>query len=151
MTDFLMSFPELNLSVKVEPLAKNQKLYDWFLENLPLKGVQSHAVVSGKIIYIMNLRMKKPSPVRYRDLAVEDLSEAKDGRIFIFITAGKVGSISVKYGEVSENMSYPVMGQVKREDLKKLEEIGEAVWKSIYSTKEVITVEFLRGKKGRSS
>jgi hypothetical protein len=151
MTDFIMSFPELRLSVKVEPLAKNRKLYDWFLENLPLKGVQSHAVVSGKIIYIMNLRMKKPSPVRYRDLAVEDLSEAKDGRIFIFITAGKVGSVSVKYGEVSENMSYPVLGQVKGKDLKKLEEIGEAVWKSLYSTKEVITAEFLRGKKGRSS
>jgi hypothetical protein len=144
MTDFLMAFPELNLSVKVEPLANNQDLYHWFLENLPLKGVQSHAVVSGKLIYIMNLRMKKPSPVRYRDLAVEDLSEAKDGRIFIFITAGKVGSISVKYGEVSENMNYPVLAQVRQEDLKNLAKIGEAVWKSIYSTKQVITVEFLK-------
>ena len=144
MADFLMSFPELNLSVKVEPLANNQNLYDWFLENLPLKGIQSHAVVSGKIIYIMNLRMKKACPVRYRDLAVEDLSEAKDGRIFIFITAGKVGSISVKYGEVSENMSYPVLAQVRQEDLKNLAKIGEAVWKSIYSTKQVITVEFLK-------
>lgn len=142
MTGFLMSFPEINLSVQVKPLSKNQKLYDWFLENLPLKGVQSHAVVSGKIIYIMNLRMKKPSPVRYRDLAVEDLSEAKDGRIFIFITAGKVGSVSVKYGEVSENMSYPVLAQVRPEDLKNLAKIGEAVWKSLYSTKQVITVEF---------
>src|SRR4030042_2261959 len=91
MADFLMSFPELNLSVKVEPLANNQNLYDWFLENLPLKGIQSHAVVSGKIIYIMNLRMKKACPVRYRHLAVEDLSEGKDGRIFIFITAGRGG------------------------------------------------------------
>src|SRR5512135_348370 len=141
MANFIMSFPELSLSVEVEPINKNKKLYDWFLENLPLKGVQSHAVVSGKIIYIMNLRMKKPSPVRYRDLAFEDLSEAKDGRIFIFITAGKVGSVSVKYGEVSENMSYPVMAQVRQKDLNTLEKIGEAVWRSIYSTKEVITVE----------
>ena len=148
MANFIMSFPELSLSVEVEPINKNKKLYDWFLENLPLKGVQSHAVVSGKIIYIMNLRMKKPSPVRYRDLAFEDLSKANDGRIFIFITAGKVGSISVKYGEVSENMSYPVMAQVKQKDLKTLEKIGEAVWKSIYSTKEVITVEFLKEEKG---
>lgn len=144
MTHFIMFFPELNLSVSVEPLPVNRKLYDWFYENLPLRGIQSHAVVSGKIIYIMNLRMKKPSPVRYRDLAVEDLSEAQNGRIFIFITAGKVGSISVKYGEVSENMSYPVMGQVRQEDLKNLAKIGEAVWESIYSTKEVITVEFLK-------
>jgi len=144
MAHFVMSFPELNLSVKAEPLSVNRDLFNWFVENLPLKGIQSHAVVSGKIIYIMNLRMKKPSPVRYRDLGVEDLAEAKDGRIFIFITAGKVGSISVKYGEVSENMSYPVMAQVKQEDLKNLEKIGEAVWKSIYSTKEVITVEFLK-------
>ncbi len=146
MANLIMSFPELSLSVEVEPITKNKKLYDWFLENLPLKGVQSHAVVSGKIIYIMNLRMKKASPVRYRDLAFEDLSEAKDGRIFIFITAGKVGSISVKYGEVSENMSYPVMGKVKQKDLKTLEKIGEAVWRSIYSTKEVITVEFSKEK-----
>jgi hypothetical protein len=122
----------------------NRALFDWFLGNLPLKGIQSHAVVSGNLIYIMNLRMKKASPVRYRDLAVEDLSEAKDGRIFIFITAGKVGSVSVKYGEVSENMSYPVLAQVRQEDLKNLAKIGAAVWKSIYSTKQVITVEFLK-------
>jgi hypothetical protein len=75
---------------------------------------------------------------------MEDLAEAKDGRIFIFITAGKVGSVSVKYGEVSENMSYPVLAQVRQEDLKDLEKIGTAVWKSIYSTKQVITVEFLK-------
>jgi len=79
-------------------------------------------------------------------LAVEDLSEAKEGRIFIFITAGKVGSISVKYGEVSENMSYPVIGQVMEKDLKNLEKIGEAVWRSLYYTKEIITVEFLKGE-----
>lgn len=92
----------------------------------------------------MNLRMKKASPVRYRDLAIEDLSESADGRIFTFITAGKVGAVSVKYGEVSENMNYPVLAQVRQEDLKNLAKIGEAVWESIYSTKEVITVEFLK-------
>ncbi len=145
MANLIMSFPELKLSVEAEALTVNRPLFDWFLENLPLRGVQSHAVVSGKIIYIMNLRMKNPSPVRYHDLSMEDLSEAKEGRIFTFITAGKVGSVSVKYGEVSENMSYPVLGQVKERDLKKLGEIGKAVWKSIYSTKEVITGEFLRG------
>jgi hypothetical protein len=144
MANLIMSFPELNLSVGAEPLSVNRALFDWFLGNLPLKGIQSHAVVSGNLIYIMNLRMKKASPVRYRDLAVEDLSEAKDGRIFIFITAGKVGSVSVKYGEVSENMSYPVLAQVRQEDLKNLAKIGAAVWKSIYSTKQVITVEFLK-------
>jgi hypothetical protein len=144
MANLIMSFPELKLSVEAEPLSVNRALFDWFLGNLPLKGVQSHAVVSGKIIYIMNLRMKKPSPIRYRDLSMEDLAEAKDGRIFIFITAGKVGSVSVKYGEVSENMSYPVLAQVRQEDLKDLEKIGTAVWKSIYSTKQVITVEFLK-------
>jgi hypothetical protein len=144
MENLIMSFPELNLSVGAEPLSVNRALFDWFLGNLPLKGIQSHAVVSGNLIYIMNLRMKKASPVRYRDLAVEDLSEAKDGRIFIFITAGKVGSVSVKYGEVSENMSYPVLAQVRQEDLKNLAKIGAAVWKSIYSTKQVITVEFLK-------
>jgi hypothetical protein len=144
MANLIMSFPELNLSVGAEPLSVNRALFEWFLESLPLKGIQSHAVVSGKIIYIMNLRMKKACPVRYRDLAVEDLSEGKDGRIFIFITAGKVGSVSVKYGEVSENMSYPVLAQVRQEDLKNLARIGEAVWKSIYSTKQVITVEFLK-------
>src|SRR4030042_5633807 len=144
MKYFTMNFPELGLSVKVDPLPVNKDLFDWFLENLPLKGVQSHAAVSGKLIYIMNLRMKKGRSFRYQDLAVEDLSEAKEGRIFIFITAGKVGSVSVKYGEVSENMNYPVLAQVRQEDLKNLAKIGEAVWKSIYSNKQVITVEFLK-------
>src|SRR4030042_3481745 len=99
MANLIMSFPELNLSVGAEPLAVNRALFDWFLGNLPLKGIQSHAVVSGNLIYIMNLRMKKASPVRYRDLAVEDLSEARDGRIFIFITAGRGGSLFFSDGE----------------------------------------------------
>ena len=135
-----MEWPEIGVKVESEPLSFNQDFYEYFLDNCPLKGVQSHAVVSGKLLYIMNLKLSKFSSQRYMELKMEDLAEAPLGRVFIFITSGKVGSVMVKYGDISEPMSYPTIAQVREADIEKLKIAGRAEWESIYRNKEIISV-----------
>ena len=45
-----MEWPEIGIRVEAEPLDFNQDFYNYFLDNLPVKGIQSHAVVSGRSI-----------------------------------------------------------------------------------------------------
>jgi len=138
----VMEWPQLDIKVESEPLPFNKQVYDWFLDNCPLSGIQSHAVVSGKLIYIMNLKMPKFPLFKYTDLKMEDLSEEDVGRVSIFITAGGVGSLMVKYADITENMSYPTIAQVVERDFGKLREAGEAIWNAIYKTKDIITVNY---------
>jgi hypothetical protein len=135
-----MEWPEVGIKVESEPLSFNQDFYEYFLDNCPLKGIQSHAVVSGKLLYIMNLKLSKFPSRRYMELKMEDLSQAPLGRVFIFITSGKVGSVMVKYGDITEPMNYPTIAQVRKADLEKLKTAGRAEWESIYRNKEIISV-----------
>jgi len=135
-----MEWPELGIKVEAEPLSFNQDFYEYFLDNCPLKGIQSHAVVSGKLLYIMNLKLSKFPAQRYMELEMEDLAEEAVGRVSVFVTFGKVGSLMVKYGEISEPMKYPTIAQVKEADIEKLIEAGKAEWESIYRTKQIISV-----------
>jgi hypothetical protein len=137
-----MEWPEIGIRVEAGPLEFNQDYYQYFLDNLPVKGIQSHAVVSGRLLYIMNLKLSKFPPRRYMELKAEDLSLEPVGRISIFITSGRVGSIMVKYGEITEPMSYPTIAQVKADDIPKLIKAGEAEWNSIYHSKEIISVVY---------
>ena len=138
----VMEWPELDIRVECEPLAFNRECYDFLLDNLPIKGIQGHAVVTGELMYIMNLKLSTYPTFKYNDLKVEDLSMEDVGRVSIFITAGRVGSISVKYGECTENMSYPTIAQVVARDIEKLKEAGAAIWNAIYKTKDIIIVNF---------
>jgi len=135
-----MEWPEIGIKVEAEPLPYNQEFYEYFLDNLPVKGIQSHGVISGKILYVLNLRLQKYPPRRWLEFKMEDLVEEPLGRVSIFLTAGKVGSIMVKYGEITEPMSYPTIAQVKEADIGRLIQAGEAEWQALYRTKEVISV-----------
>ena len=139
---FFMEWPALGIKVECGPIEINRHAYDWFLENLPLSGLQGHAAVSGWLMYIMNLKLSKYPEFRYEDLEIEDLSKEVFGRVNIFITAGRVGSIMVKYGEITEDMCYPTIAQVLPGDIEKLKEAGYAVWNAMYKTKDIITVNF---------
>ena len=135
-----VEWPEIGIKVEAEPLPYNQEFFEYFLDNLPVKGIQSHGVISGKILYVLNLRLKKYPPRRWLEFKMEDLVEEPVGRVSIFLTAGKVGSIMVKYGEITEPMSYPTIAQVKEADIGRLIQAGEAEWEALYRTKEVISV-----------
>ena len=103
-------------------------------------------MVSGRLLYVMNLKMKTEPPVKYHEMYMEDLSEEPIGRVSTFATAGRIGSVMIKYGEITEPMKYPVIAQVVPEDIEKLQEVGRAVWNSIYLTKEVIRVTYEAGE-----
>lgn len=134
-----MTWPELEKSVAIEPISANGVVFDWMAEQLPIEVVQSHAVVSGELMYALNLPLKNVPDFDYRDLTGDDLSEAPIGRAWVFATFGRVGSLMVKYGDdLTEPMSYPSFGQVREADLDELRHVGAAVWDAIYNTKRIV-------------
>jgi len=137
-----MEWPELGLAVRANALDYNKEYFNYFLDNCPLNGVQSHAVVSGKLMYIMNLKLQRFPKERYMDLRKEDLAEMAVGRVGIFVTFGRVGSVMVKYNEITEPMSYPTIAQVRDQDLGTLAKAGAAVWDAMYRTKQIINVVY---------
>lgn len=135
-----IEWPELGVKVQAEPLEFNKQVYEWLLDNCPLKAVQSHAVVTGKLMYILNLLLKKPPALKYEEMVAENLIDMPVGRVGCGgLASGLVGSISIKYGELTENLSYPNIAQIRDEDIEKVKWVGERVWQSIYKTKEIIT------------
>lgn len=137
---FTCSWPELEITVRLEPLSGNRNLFDWFVDNLPTSAVQSHAVVSGQLTYVLNLPLKNPSTIAYEDLAKHDLMDSDLGYAWAFATFGNVGSLMLKYGEITEPMSYPAFARVVEEDLPLLKRAGEDIWDAIYNTKRIIRV-----------
>jgi hypothetical protein len=137
---FTCSWPELGIKLHLEPLSENRALFDWFVDNLPTSAVQSHAVVSGKLTYVLNLPFKNPQLLEYESLAKHDLMDSDEGYAWAFATFGNVGSLMLKYGDISEPMSYPAFAKVREEDLPLLRLAGEQIWDAIYNTKRIITV-----------
>ncbi|MCZ7665620.1 MAG: hypothetical protein M5U22_23010 [Thermoleophilia bacterium] len=137
---FTCSWPELDITVRLEPLGDNKELFDWFVGNLPTSAVQSHAVVSGELTYVLNLPLKNPLTLQYEDFVKHDLMESDVGYAWTFATFGNVGSLMLKYGHMTEPMAYPGFARVVEEDLPLLRQAGEEIWDAIYNTKRIITV-----------
>lgn len=135
-------WPELKKEVLVEPLKANQMLFDWFLENTPVKAIQGHAVVSGKHLYCLSVPFKKHMPANHPKWETVRRDEAPIGTVGIFVGKGYTGSILIKYGKLTEIAYYPgVLGHVAEQDLETLKEVGKSVWDAIYNTKQIITFE----------
>jgi hypothetical protein len=139
-----MRWPELSKEVRVGAIDHNEKLFDWFLENLPTNCLQTHTVVAGFSLFMLNLPMKKVFPWRQEDIPVQDIVEMPKGRFTFFMTTGKVANLSCKWGDVTEPMSYITWAEVIDEDKPILEEVGKQIWSIVMgSTKEVVHVEFV--------
>jgi len=135
-------WPALNKEVVVKPLTVNVDLFSWFLKNTPCKSIQGHAVVSGDLIYTKTIQIQQPATLRYHELEFMLLNEAPIGMVFINVSRKRSGTIMIKYGDITENMPYPVIGQVRREDLGVIQEVGSNIWDAFYNTKEIITCQF---------
>ena len=136
-------WPELDKEVLVEPVEVNKELFDWFVENTPCKSIQGHAVVSGDLTYTKTIPVHKPMKFMYSALEAMLLTEAPVGTIFINVSRGKVGTIMMKYSsDITEDMPYPVIGRVRKEDLGIAKEVGDMVWDAIYNTKRILTCQF---------
>ena len=138
----VIEWPELIIKVECEPLKFNREYYEWFLDNLPLKGIQSHAVASGRLLFDMTLQLSIRPPFAYRDLKMEVLSEEDIGRVNTMFAASQACCIMVKYGIMTENFSRATIAQVVESDIEKLKEVGVATWNAVYKTKDIITVNY---------
>lgn len=144
---FIMRWPELGKQVRVGPIEHNLKLFMWFLENLPTSCLQTHTVVAGFSLFMLNLPMKKTFPWRQEELPIEDIVKMPKGRFTFFMTTGKVANLSCKWGEVTEPMSYLTWAEVIAEDKPILFEVGKRLWDIVMgSSKEIVHVEFLNAE-----
>jgi hypothetical protein len=57
---------------------------------------------------------------------------------------GTSAGFVIKYGRITEDMSYPTFAQVVEEDLPVLKEVGAAQWETMLITKKIIIAEFCR-------
>jgi len=141
---FVMRWPELDKQVRVKPIEQNREVFDWFVENLPIKALQGHTVVSGYGLFSQNLGFKKVFAWREKDLAKDDLSKMPDGRLAFFMTTGKVGNLIVKWGEMTEPLSYVTWAEVVEEDKTTLAEVGKKMWSIFIGIeKPIVHVEFV--------
>jgi len=144
---FIMRWPSLGTQVRCEKIGHNQHIFDWWVEQLPIKSVQSHTMVSGWCLSVVTARIKTPWTWEPGNEVREDLSLSPDGRMKIQSQpAGGVTTFLVKYGDRTEDIHDMTFANVLEEDLPALREAGAVQWKSSVYSKEVIVVEFLKAE-----
>lgn len=115
---------------------ENPELCNDLIQALPFTVIQDHAVVSGQSMYAWT-PLISTAPVHVK----ERQCDAPIGRIRFSQGTGQ--KIIVQYGEVTEDIATPVLGEVLPQFAAQLEEVGRRVWESTFDTKEPIwlTVE----------
>ncbi|MED6115461.1 hypothetical protein PIB30_090885 [Stylosanthes scabra] len=127
-----MTWQPLGISVVATLATKeNPELCNDVLRELPFTIIQDHAVVSGESMYAW-APVISTAPVHVK----ERQCDAPVGRIRYSQATGN--KIIVQYGEVTEDIETPVLGEIMPEYEDKLREVGRAVWKSTFQTKEII-------------
>lgn len=137
-----VSWPVLGASVRIAPTEKNPDVWTWFAGCLPMTAVQLHTLVAGELLYWLNVPFLNSATFSELDAQKDNLGTEPLGRVTLFLTAGKAGGMCIKYGEVTEDMSYPTLGQVVDEDIPTLAVVGPKVWDNLIGPKTVILTEF---------
>ena len=145
---FIMKWPELGISIECEPLPYNRGIYDWWINHMPIKAVQSHAAVTGDCMYTLNVRLPETAPVFKREeLKIEIMTDVPEGYGELSynqwggLSGGRVGAVAVFYGPIYEAMEICCAFKVIDKDMEKLKQAGDAIWNFVYKTKQLITVE----------
>lgn len=134
-----LTWQPLGISViAVFATKENPELCEDVLKQLPFTVVQDHAVVSGESMYAW-APVVSTSPVHVK----ERQCDAPIGRIRY--SQGTGNKVIVQYGEVTEDIATPVLGEILPEYREQLAEVGRAVLKSTFETKEpiLLTVELV--------
>jgi hypothetical protein len=143
---FIMRWPSLGKQVRCNKIDGNQHIFDWFEDQLPLKAVQVHTMVSGWNLYNVAVPLKKRMTWKPGSEVMEDPTKGPDGRISLNSPTGLVAEMGIRHGVGTENIDVVNIAQVRPEDLPILREVGAAQWKAVIQTKEVIVVEFVKAK-----
>ncbi|KAL3512627.1 hypothetical protein ACH5RR_025344 [Cinchona calisaya] len=131
-TEIMLTWEPLGISVNAF-LATNEnpELCDDIIRVLPFRVLQDHAVVSGESMYAW-VPVVSTAPVRVK----ERQCDAPKGRIrFSQITGNK---LVIQYGEVTEDIETPVLGEIVPEHRDRLDEVGRRVLQSTFDTKDLI-------------
>jgi len=131
-TQVRLSWQPLGISVMaVFATGENGALCDDLFAAMPFAVVQDHAVVSGQSIYAW-APVVSTAPVNIK----ERQCDAPVGRIRY--SQGTGNKIVIQYGDVTEDIETPVLGEILPQYHPQLEEVGRAVLKSTFETKELI-------------
>jgi hypothetical protein len=142
---FIMRWPSLGKQVRCDKDKElNPHIFDWWMQQLPLKAVQCHTMVSGWCLYAVSVTVKTQMPWLPGSEAVEDLSLMPVGRVCTFSPVGESMEVCTKYDAATEYMDLISFAQVRAEDFAILREVGAKIWDSVISTKEIILVEYVK-------
>lgn len=134
-----LNWPELGIRVKCRPLESSKRAFESISGSLPVSVVQSHAMVSGSLIYMLNVPLQEPV-VYDRPLLRESLADGPVGRVWT-TSVNRIGQFQVKYGPVTEDIAYPPLAQIVDEDIALISVVGRAVLESIVRSKAILRVE----------
>ncbi|KRR11398.1 hypothetical protein [Bradyrhizobium valentinum] len=110
---------------------ENPELCDDIINALPFTILQDHAVIGGKSMYGW-APVVSTAPVHVK----ERQCDAPPGRIRF--SQGTGNKFIVQYGEATEDIAMPVLGEVPSDDIDRLGAVGLHVLKSTFETKELI-------------
>ncbi|MFI9507976.1 hypothetical protein [Nocardia sp. NPDC052566] len=133
-----IAWPDLGITLTAELDGRNPELADALWEALPYRSLQGHALVAGQHLYhaapIPSL-LHLPAATR-----IPDRRAAPDGTVF----CSALQHLGIKYGALTEPMPASPVGRIRQEDMPGLLEAGQAIWDSVYSTKQPVLVEVRR-------
>lgn len=131
-TDIVIEWPDLGISVVARHTSENPKYFDMLSKILPLESIQNHAVVSGDLMYFWEPVLTTEEPekkVTYKEMEEGMVSFSPD-----------INLVCIKYGPVSETMPTAPVAKVRKEDMDKLKQVGDATWNAICYTKKLLRV-----------
>ena len=137
----VMKWPKLGYKVRINMLDDlNPRLCGILREQLPLTGIQSHAVVAGEQMYFPFAAPPVPDDAKFEDMAAQPV-----GRINI---EPKFHYLSVNYGPNHESVPALAVAQVVDEDLETLKIVGRLVWDNLLFSTEYLHVvlESIKGE-----
>jgi len=136
--EIVIEWPTLGISVVARETFKNLKYFDMLWKILPLEAIQSHAVVSGDLMYCWEPVLTTEEPenqVTYKELEEGEVSFSPD-----------INLVCIKYGPVTETMLTAPIAQVREEDKDKLKVAGDNAWNALCYSKRLIKVIFKRAE-----
>ncbi len=138
---FYVKFPGLNKEIVFDRITHNQFIFDWILEQLPLKVFFYAPVVSGWSI-CTTLSTKTPITWKPGTEVIENLVEIPVGRVNIFMPNGHCVNWGCKFGKNTKPMSYPTIANVRQECINSLISVGIDIWYALAWYKNIIRAEF---------
>ena len=113
----------------------NPDLCAEFIQTLPFEALHIHVLVSGNMTYTW-----VPGVITASSLEKQRLCDAPIGRLFFSQATGM--KVMIKYGHISEDLEVPVLGDILPQYHGMMAQLGRALWKKTYETKEAVMVRF---------